>query len=159
MWISGRTSGIGDGSVGNGRTPPRRPQSGGQGVSRSCMARSATQFRSADSLPYARCRLRIAFVRASHRLTPVRAIAGTGVLRPGHGADQFDVLRQRDVGARQPGRSAATRLGARLAHWRRPGARRIGLSGLRVAWMIRIRPLDVAVRRVFRHGLLRDGRR
>ena len=59
---------------GNGRTPPL-PPGVRQAVSRGCRrARSAIQCRSADSLPCVRCRLRSAFVRASHRLTLSREL-------------------------------------------------------------------------------------
>ena len=58
----------------------------GRGVSRSCMARSAIQLRSADSLPYARCRLPSALVRASQRPTrsgtlPERAFSAPAMAR------------------------------------------------------------------------------
>ena len=56
---------------------------------------------------------------------PVRGVAGTRGLHLHHGAEEFDVLRQRDVGARQPGPSA-TVPGVRLLLGRR-------LVGFRVA--------------------------
>ena len=89
---------------------------------------------------------------------PVRGVAGTRVLRPGHGADEFDVLRQRDVGARQLRPTLSTVCGVRVALRRRFGGVRMGRSCLRADRMFRVRFLGVALGPELGGGVLRDRR-
>ena len=144
----------GEGSSGNGRTPPP------PGVRRAGGSPEAAWF-GRQSTAAARTPAEGALPLAENLRPrrpppdPVRGIGGRRGLRLDHGADEFDVLRQREVGA-WSSRPPATVAADRLVRQRRLRGFRDGVFGPRVASMLRVRRLPV-VRPALGQGFLRPG--